>query len=246
MQKIILKCLALVVMLMASSSVSAQISLGNILKSVTGKSSTTASATTKTTTTDSVSKTSTTSSALGSILGAVTGGSSSGSVLSGLSSIFKSSAVATKDQIIGTWTYEEPAVVFSSDNALASLGGKMASSTIESKLQEQLTKFGITKGKMKMTFDKDGNFTQTFGDKTVKGTYTVDDTNVNLKYGGSVSQIVGTTQIVDGDLLIVMDASKLLDFAKTLGSLTNNSTLQAASSLLGNLDGMQCGLRLKK
>lgn len=240
MKKTILKGFALVVMLMASSSVNAQISLGNILKSVTGKSSTT------TTKTDTTNKSTTRSGALGSILGAVTGGSSSGSLLSGLSSIFSSSAVATKDQIVGTWTYEEPAVVFSSDNALASLGGKMASSAIESKLQEQLTKFGVTKGKMKMTFDKDGNFTQAFGGKTVKGTYTVEDTNVKLKYGGTVSQIVGTTQIVDGDLLIVMDASKLLEYAKTLGSLTNNSTLQAASSLLGNMDGMQCGLRLKK
>lgn len=240
MKKTILKGFSLVVMLMASSSVNAQISLGNILKSVTGKSSTT------TTKTDTTNKSTTQSGALGSILGAVTGGSSSGSLLSGLSSIFSSSAVATKDQIVGTWTYEEPAVVFSSDNVLASLGGKMASSAIESKLQEQLTKFGVTKGKMKMTFDKDGNFTQTFGGKTVKGTYTVEDTNVKLKYGGTVSQIVGTTQIVDGDLLIVMDASKLLEYAKTLGSLTNNSTLQAASSLLGNMDGMQCGLRLKK
>lgn len=139
MKKTILKGFALVVMLMANSSVNAQISLGNILKSVTGKSSTT------TTKTDTTNKSTTRSGALGSILGAVTGGSSSGSLLSGLSSIFSSSAVATKDQIVGTWTYEEPAVVFSSDNALASLGGKMASSAIESKLQEQLTKFGVTR-----------------------------------------------------------------------------------------------------
>jgi hypothetical protein len=52
---------------------------------------------------------------------------------------------------------------------------------------------------------------------------------------------------VDGnDLLIVMDASKLLSYMKTIGSLSGNSTLKTASSLLGSMDGMQCGLRLEK
>ena len=46
----------------------------------------------------------------------------SGGLLSTLSNIFSGDKVATKDKIIGTWVYEGPAVVLSSDNTLKNLG----------------------------------------------------------------------------------------------------------------------------
>lgn len=122
----------------------------------------------------------------------------------------------------------------------------MASSTIENQLESQLEKLGVKKGNLKMTFDKDGNFTQTLGGKTLSGTYTVSGKNVALKYAGSVSQIVGTTQLDGNDLLIVMDATKLLKYAKVLGALTGNSLLSTAGSLFGSMDGMEVGLKLNK
>lgn len=206
------------------SAASAQVSLGNILNTVKEVAGSTSSSSSS-----SSSKSSTAS-----------------SLLSGLSSIFSSSKVATAEQIVGTWTYQEPAIVFESSNVLKSAGGKVVSSAMEKKLQTQLTKYGIKKGQMKMTFDKDGNFTQTIGKKTVSGTYTLDGKNVKLEYAGKVSQIVGTTQLDGSSLLIVMDASKLLKFVSAASKLTSNSTLKTASSLLGSMDGMQCGLRLKK
>lgn len=170
----------------------------------------------------------------------------SSSLLSSLSTIFNSSKTADKEDLVGTWKYTEPAVVFSSENALSSLGGKVASQAIEKKLQTTLSKKGIKKGMMTMTFDKDGNFTQTINKKTLRGTYSVSGKNVVLKYGGAVSQVVGTTQVDGNSLLIVMDASKLLNYTKTLAKLSGNSTLSTASSLLSNMSGMQCGLRLQK
>ena len=167
-------------------------------------------------------------------------------LLSGLSTIFNSKNTASEEDLVGTWKYIEPAVVFSSENALSNLGGKVASQAIEKKLQTTLNKKGIKKGMMSMTFDKNGNFTQTINKKKLSGTYTISGKNVVLKYGGTVSQIVGTTQIEGNSLLIVMDASKLLNYTKTLSKLSGNSTLSTASSLLSNMNGMQCGLRLQK
>lgn len=203
--------------------------------------------------------TSTTSSAAGSLLGgiisAIGGGTSSsgsgassaaGDIISSLTTIFNSSKVASKNQLVGTWTYTEPAVVFSSSNVLKNIGGKVASQTIENKLQSQFEKVGIKKGAMKMTFDNDGNFTQTVGSKTMTGTYKVSGKSVTLTYQGGVQQFVGTTQIDGSDLLIVMDASKLLKYANTLGSLTGNSALKTAGSLLSSMDGMEVGLKLNK
>lgn len=183
---------------------------------------------------------------LSNVLGSTSSSSTTGSILSGLSTIFNKANVATKDKIVGTWTYVEPAVVFSSDNVLSNLGGKAASAAIEKKLQSKLNTYGFKKGMVTMTFDKDGNFTQKFKNRTLKGTYTIKDKNVQLKYAGTWKQVVGTTQIVDNSLLIVMDASKLLKYVNVLGTVSGSSALKTATSLLGNMKGMECGLRLQK
>lgn len=187
------------------------------------------------------------SSLLGGIISAIGGSSSkSGSLLSGLTAILDATKGATKDRIIGTWTYTEPAVVFTSSNILSSIGGKVAAQTIENKLQTQLSKVGITKGMMTMTFDKDGNFTQTIGKRSTSGTYTISNSNVVLNYGGTVKQIVGTTQLDGNDLLIVMDASKLLKFANVISSVSGNSALKTLGSAISSVNGMQVGLKLNK
>ena len=187
---------------------------------------------------------------LGGILGAATGSSSSGStagsIISGLTSIFDANKQASASDLAGTWTYTEPAVVFTSENALKNIGGKLASSAIEKKLQTQFSKFGIKKGAMKMTFDKDGNFTQTVAGKTLSGTYAIKKKQVVLSYAGQVQQFIGTTQVDGNDLLIVMDASKLLKYASAISKLTGSSTLSTLGSLLGSMDGMQVGLKLNK
>lgn len=99
---------------------------------------------------------------------------------------------------------------------------------------------------MKMTFTKDGNFTQTIKGKTLKGTYTVDGKSVILKYAGQIKQLVGTTQMEGKSLVIVMDVSKMLNYMKLLGTMSGNGTLKTVSSFVGDMDGMLCGLRLNK
>lgn len=224
MKKLIAKGALLCAALFFTAQADAQINLGNILKNVVSGGSTE-----KTTNTESTTNT-----------------SSGSGLLSSLTSIFSSSKVATEDQIIGTWVYEEPAVVLSSDDVLKNIGGKLASSTVESQLKSKLESYGFKKGSVTMTFDKSGNFTQTIMGKKVSGTYTIDDKNISLKYGGKISQIVGTTQLDGDNLLIVMDASKLLEYVNVLGSMSQNSTLKTAASLIGGMNGLECGLKLVK
>lgn len=220
-------------------------------KKTTAKKTTTAKTTTtttsKATTTDNENNGgSTLGSVLSGVLGAATGSSNGSGLLSALTTIFDNSKVATADKLVGTWEYTEPAVVFESNNALKNLGGKVAGAAIEKKLQSQLAKLGIKKGKMKMTFDKDGNFTQTIGTQKFTGTYTTSGKNVVLTYAGGLKQLVGTTQLDGNSLLIVMEAGKLLKYAGTIGKLTGNSTVSTLGSLLGGYDGMEVGMRLQK
>lgn len=172
--------------------------------------------------------------------------SATGSLISGLTNILTGKKVPSVDNLAGTWTYVEPAVMFTSDNALKNAGGKLASSSIENQLQSKLSKVGITPGKVKMTFVKDGTFSMIVSGKTLKGKYAINDDKISLLFANQSKQIAGTTQLDGNSLVVVMDVSKLLSFAKTLGSMSGNSSLSALTSLAGSMDGMQCGLRLEK
>ena len=181
---------------------------------------------------------------LGSILNNVLGSSTTNGVISGLTSIFSSDKQATKNNLVGTWVYEEPAIVLTSDNVLTNAAAKVAANTAEKKLQEQMDKVGIKKGTLSMTFNSDGTFTETFGKKTYSGKWAVE--NQKLKLTHTVRTITLTTQVDGNNLMFVTDASKLLSLMQTLGSKSTNSTVSTVTSLMKKVKGMQCGITLVK
>ena len=181
---------------------------------------------------------------LGSILNNVLGSSTTNGVISGLTSIFSSDKQATKNNLVGTWVYEEPAIVLTSDNVLTNAAAKVAANTAEKKLQEQMDKVGIKKGTLSMTFKSDGTFTETFGKKTYSGKWAVE--NQKLKLTHTVRTITLTTQVDGNNLMFVTDASKMLSLMQTLGSKSTNSTVSTVTSLMKKVKGMQCGITLVK
>ena len=60
-----------------------------------------------------------------------------------------------EENIIGTWTYSSPKVIFESENILAKIGSDIASDKIEKTLGEQLSRVGFAQGKTTLTFNKD-------------------------------------------------------------------------------------------
>lgn len=181
------------------------------------------------------------------ILGSVLGGSggSTDDIVSNLTSVFSSKKQATKDKIIGTWTYTEPAIVFTSDNLLAKAGAKIAANKLESKLQEQLSKYGIKPGTFALTFNEDGTFTETMNGKITKGTWTVEDSKLQLTIAG-IKALSITTQIDGKNMQFVTDATKLLNFFKTLGANSSSTQIKTVTSLMKSVDGMQAGITMRK
>lgn len=186
---------------------------------------------------------------LSDILGAIGGGtlqSSQGSdLISGLTSIFSSKKTATTNNIVGTWVYQEPAIVLTSNNVLTSAAAKLAAKKVEKNLQTHLTKYGIKPGLMSITFQKDGTFTEIIGKKTVKGKWQIKENQLVITYG-TVKPVSITTQIDGKNLMIVTNATKLLTLFKTLGAKSTNSTISTVTSLMKNVNGMQCGLTFVK
>ena len=184
---------------------------------------------------------------LGNILGGLSGnsGSTTGNVISGLTSIFSSNKQASADNIVGTWAYDSPAIVFESDDLLSKTGAALAANKIEGKLQTTLSKYGITKDKFKITFKKDGTFTETIRGKSYSGKWTVSDSKLVLTY--SLKKMEITTQKEGNKLMFVTDATRLLNLVQSLGAKTaTNSSLSTISALAKNIKGMKVGLTLVK
>ncbi len=171
--------------------------------------------------------------------------SSSNSTLSTIAGIITSKLVPTSSQIVGTWAYQEPAIMFTSSNVLKSTAASVVTKSVETKLQSYLTKLGVTKGNLTITFDANKNFYVKLKNKQIaSGTYTLSSNDVTLTFKGRSQPCKVTPQLVNGTLVIVMDATKLKTFFQNLGS--NVSQLSTITSLLKQVDGMKVGLRLAK
>ena len=135
--------------------------------------------------------------------------------------------------------------MLTSDNALKNAASAVAMKSVESKLQSYLTKVGITKGNMSITFNSDKTFTINRKGKTIRrGTYTMNDSEVVMTFKGKKNPCRVTPQLDNGSLVIVMDATKLKTFMQNIGSSV--SQLSTIVSLMKTMDGMKLGVRMAK
>ena len=180
-----------------------------------------------------------------SVLNGMLGGGQSEDIVSGITSIFSSDKQATTNNIIGTWSYTEPAIVFTSDNLLTKVAAKVAANKLEDKLQSYLTQYGIKPGALVLTFNEDGTCTETLNGKTMKGKWEVKNSKLILTLGG-IKTLQITTQIDGKNMMFVTDATKLLKLFKSVGAKSTNKNIQTVTSLMKGIDGMQAGVTLKK
>lgn len=155
--------------------------------------------------------------------------------------------VSTSRDLKGSWRYEGAAIQLKSDDALKQIGGALATSTLEGKLNERLKSLGINPGELTFTFHTDSTFTSTLQGKKLNGTYTYypEKQQISFKYAQLINmdaKVNQSSQYVS----ILYDADKVLALLTTLSGMTNNQSLQAIGSLLNSYDGMLMGLKLKK
>ena len=178
------------------------------------------------------------------VLGA-TNNSSAGDLVSNLTTVFSSSKQAKTENIVGTWSYAEPAIVFMSDNLLTKAAAKIAANKLEKKLQSYLTQYGFKPGSFTITFNEDGTFTETLNGKKMSGKWKVVDSKLQLTMIG-IKTVSITTQIDGKNMQCVTDATKLLNLFKSLGAKSTNSNIKTITSLMKSVNGMQAGITLKK
>lgn len=153
----------------------------------------------------------------------------------------------TPINLTGTWTYTGSAIEFESDNFLQQAGGAAAATIAENKLDEQLEKIGISKGKLSYTFNSDSTFVSTIGQRTLQGTYSynAESKEIQLKY----LYLLNVTAKVDctsQSMKLLFKADRLLDMLVKVASLSQNNTLQGIASLAETYEGMRMGYALEK
>ncbi len=187
---------------------------------------------------------------LGSILGSFTGSGSNsgGNLITSITDLITGKAGLTTDKIVGTWNYTGSAITFkSSTNALSNLAGSAATTAIEKKLDQYLSKVGISKGLFGFTFNEYGTMSVNYGSRTFNGTWSLDADKsvINMKVK-SLINMKGYVAVQGSQMELQFDTSTMMKLIKSVCSVYNQGTLQTINSLLNQYDQMYSGFKLVK
>lgn len=162
-------------------------------------------------------------------------------------------ATASTVSLPGTWTYQGTAVDLSGESALSNVAAAAAEKTIAAKLDSELSRVGITAGKMKITFKSDSTFTCSVGGMNVPGTWSQNGTSLKLtcSYAGVLKLITldnGQVTSTSDGCQIVFESDKFLEFVKnvlaTIDEQGSDATVSSIRSLLENYNKLKLGFRL--
>lgn len=190
-------------------------------------------------------------SGLGSNLGSTTTSAlakSGTNVLGSLLGNLLGTNTVSEKNLVGTWSYKGVDCVFESENMLSQLGGEVAASALENKIDGYVQKIGIKPGVTTFTFNADHTWKGTLGGKSLSGQWALDTKNSQLQmtYLAGLGTLTPKVSFNGGTLSLLFESSKLLSLAQGFGALTGNNIASSLSSLVKNYNGMYVGLQMTK
>lgn len=173
-------------------------------------------------------------------------GSSIGSnALGGLLDLVVGSVKLSQTDIIGTWSYVEPACAFTSENLLAKAGGSVAAKTVNEKLLPVYKSLHISSGNTQLTFRENGQFTGKIGGFPMSGTYTFDAANGLVKMKSLTTFTAHLTRSTHG-MNFTFESKKILTLLQTVSALSGNTTLSTIGDISKQFSGVRLGFAMKK
>ena len=173
-------------------------------------------------------------------------GSSIGSnALGGLLDLVVGSVKLSQADIIGTWSYVEPACAFTSENLLAKAGGSVAAKTVNEKLLPVYKSLHISSGNTQLTFNENGQFTGKIGGFPMSGTYTFDAANGLVKMKSLTTFTAHLTRSTHG-MNFTFESKKILTLLQTVSALSGNTTLSTIGDISKQFNGVRLGFAMKK
>ena len=173
-------------------------------------------------------------------------GSSIGSnALGGLLDLVVGSVKLSQVDIIGKWSYVEPACAFTSENLLAKAGGSVAAKTVNEKLLPVYKSLHISSGNTQLTFRENGQFTGKIGGFPMSGTYTFDAANGLVKMKSLTTFTAHLTRSTHG-MNFTFESKKILTLLQTVSALSGNTTLSTIGDISKQFNGVRLGFAMKK
>ena len=173
-------------------------------------------------------------------------GSSIGSnALGGLLDLVVGSVKLSQTDIIGTWSYVEPACAFTSENLLAKAGGSVAAKTVNEKLLPVYKSLHISSGNTQLTFNENGQFTGKIGGFPMSGTYTFDAANGLVKMKSLTTFSANLTRSTHG-MNFTFESKKILTLLQTVSALSGNTSLSTIGDISKQFSGVRLGFAMKK
>ena len=173
-------------------------------------------------------------------------GSSIGSnALGGLLDLVVGSVKLSQADIIGKWSYVEPACAFTSENLLAKAGGSVAAKTVNEKLLPVYNSLRISSGNTQLTFNENGQFTGKIGGFPMSGTYTFDAANGLVKMKSLATFTAHLTRSTQG-MNFTFESKKILTLLQTVSALSGNTSLSTIGDISKQFNGVRLGFAMKK
>ena len=174
-----------------------------------------------------------------------------GNVISNAAGVIYSAPVSLN----GTYAYNGVAVSATSSEGglLTNLAGSAATSTIETKADDYLSKVGIKPGAMTFTFNPDDKtFTLNVGKLSIPGTFTVGDgeKTVSLVFGKKFQYLsmTGSLESSLGNVKMVFPVNKAMALIKKVASALGQSSSELGSlvKLADGYDNFRLGFKMNK
>ena len=173
-------------------------------------------------------------------------GSSIGSnALGGLLDLVVGSVKLSQADIIGTWSYVEPACAFTSENLLAKAGGSVAAKTVNEKLLPVYKSLHISSGNTQLTFNENGQCTGKIGGFPMSGTYTFDAANGLVKMKSLTTFTAHLTRSTHG-MNFTFESKKILTLLQTVSAISGNTSLSTIGDISKQFNGVRLGFAMKK
>lgn len=244
-------------------SAQAQNTLGNLLGGLLGggKTTNTEKTTENTTTTNNTNNgnvTDVVGQAVGSVLGSVLGSTSTGNatVDAAIGNVLGDLlGTVAKPRLEGNYVYSGVAVSMTTNEGgiVSNLAGTAASSAVETKVDEYLTKFGIKPGTMSISFyESDMTFVWTIGGFPFNGTFQVSPEMdaITLNFGRTMKffTMTGNLELTLDGVKMLFTSDKATEFIKkALAKLGEKKTdIGEIAKLASGYDNYKIGFKLAR
>lgn len=169
-------------------------------------------------------------------------------ILSGVAKTVVGDKATTEASLIGTWVYVGPDCQLKGDDILTNLGGDVAGTEVEKKMQPIYEKVGLNT--IQYTFNEDKTCSYTIKGKKVEGTYefNAEAKTVTIKAGKLGLKTTANIVTLGSNMSFVFDADKIFSVVKAITGAASsfNSSASAINTLAKQFNGMMIGFELKK